>query len=114
MKKLDDQLSSERSAVETLRSKRNAVLKSAIMEQIQIPFIHSRESQRSSSAMEVEEESMEMEVETEVDTPMSQQFSQSQAVVVQNDQEQVDQIDFSSLGKHAVVGFVESFVSCRQ
>lgn len=93
--------------METLRSKRNAVLKSAMMEQIQIPFLHSRDSQRSSSVME---DSMEMEIESdpvnpsdmEVETPMSQRFSQSQAAVVQNDQDQVDKIDFSSLGKKAV------------
>ena len=41
-------------------------------------------------------------MELEDETPLSQRFSQSQAAVVQNDQEQVDKIDFSSLGDHAV------------
>lgn len=87
--------------METLRSKRNSVLKSAIMEQIQIPFLNSRDSQRSSSLMETEDESAEMEIESE--TPLSQRFSQSQSIVVQNDQEQVDRIDFSALGNNPVV-----------
>lgn len=51
--------------------------------------------------METEDESAEMEIESE--TPLSQRFSQSQSMVVQNDQEQVDRIDFSSLGNNPVV-----------
>ena len=42
--------------MESLRSKRNAVLKSAILEQVQIPFIHTRSSQQLSGSMEIEEE----------------------------------------------------------
>lgn len=88
--------------MESLRSKRNAVLKSAILEQVQIPFIHTRSSQQSSGSMEIEEEeSMEMEIESDI--PQSQQFSQSQAFTVQQDQEQIDRIDFSLLGSNAIV-----------
>lgn len=86
--------------METLRSKRNAVLKSAIMEQVQIPLLSARDSQTS----EVESSQMEVESDHVGSQVLSQQFSQSQAPVVQNDQEQVDRIDFSSLGDHAVVG----------
>ena len=90
--------------MESLRSKRNAVLKSAILEQVQIPFIHTRSSQQSSGSMEIEEEEEEsMEMEIESDIPQSQQFSQSQAFTVQQDQEQIDRIDFSSLGSNAIV-----------
>ena len=78
--------------MESLRSKRNAVLKSAILEQVQIPFIHKRSSQQSSGSMEIES-----------DIPQSQQFSQSQAFTVQQDQEQIDRIDFSLLGSNAIV-----------
>lgn len=85
--------------METLRSKRNAVLKSAIMEQVQIPLLSARDSQS-----EVESSQMEVESDHMGSQTMSQQFSQSQAPAVQNDQEQVDRIDFSSLGDHAVVG----------
>ena len=57
LKKTEDQISSERCAMETLRSKRNAVLKSAMIEQVQIPLLSSRESQVSEgSQMEVENE----------------------------------------------------------
>ena len=48
-----------------------------------------------------EEESMEMEIESDI--PQSQQFSQSQAFIVQQDQEQIDRIDFSLLGSNAIV-----------
>ena len=89
--------------METLRSKRNAVLKSAILEQVQISFIHKRSSQQSSGSMEIEEEEESMEMEIESDIPQSQQFSQSQAFTVQQDQEQIDRIDFSSLGSNAIV-----------
>ena len=85
--------------METLRSKRNAVLKSAIMEQVQIPLLSARDSQS-----EVESSQMEVESDHMGSQAMSQQFSQSQSPAVQNDQEQVDRIDFSSLGDHAVVG----------
>ena len=108
LKKTEDQISSERCAMETLRSKRNAVLKSAMIEQVQIPLLSSRESQVSEgSQMEVENETpMSSQVmasqlsQSQTQTP---QFSQSQAMIVQTDQEQVDRIDFSSLGDHAVV-----------
>ena len=104
--------------MEVLRSKRNAVLRSAMLEQIQIPFLQSSHSSlrlsstsvssvnsASSGAMEIENESFDMEIENEneSETPLSQRFSQSQGVAVQNDQEQVDRIDFSSLGENSVV-----------
>ena len=56
--------------------------------------------------MEIENESFDMEIENEneSETPLSQRFSQSQGVAVQNDQEQIDRIDFSSLGDNCVVG----------
>ena len=106
LKKTEDQISSERCAMETLRSKRNAVLKSAMIEQVQIPLLASRESQVSEgSQMEVENETpMSSQVmASQLSQTQTPQFSQSQAMVVQTDQEQVDRIDFSSLGDHAVV-----------
>ena len=107
--------------MEALRSKRNTVLKSAMLEQIQIPFLQSSNSTLrlsttsvssinsvSSGAMEIENESFDMEIEPEhereSETPLSQRFSQSQGIAVQNDQEQVDRIDFSTLGENAVAG----------
>lgn len=108
LKKTEDQISSERCAMETLRSKRNSVLKSAMIEQVQIPLLPSRESQVSEgSQMEVEPStpvsSQAMVSQLSQSQTMTPQFSQSQAAVVQTDQEQVDRIDFSSLGDHAVV-----------
>ena len=108
LKKTEDQISSERCAMETLRSKRNSVLKSAMIEQVQIPLLSSRESQVSEgSQMEVENEtpmsSQVMVSQLSQSQTLTPQFSQSQAMVVQTDQEQVDRIDFSSLGDHAVV-----------
>lgn len=119
VKRTEDKITSERCAMETLRSKRNAVLKSAMMEQVQLPLqntsssssLVTRDSQTSRSSLSrastmslSEGESSQMEVEesprSSLGTPG---FSQSQALVVQQDQEQVDQIDFSSLGEHATV-----------
>ena len=131
LKKTKDRITSEHCAMETLRSKRNAVLKSAMIEQVQLPLLTSTTSSssshalsrqgsatmaelqsrpsvslsRSSTASLSEGESSQMEVEESPRSSMGTPgFSQSQALVVQHDQEQVDQIDFSSLGEHVIVG----------
>ena len=73
--------------METLRSKRNAVLKSAILEQVQIPFIHKRSSQQSSGSMEIEEEeeeSMEMEVESDINHNNSVKVKHLQSNKIKN------------------------------
>lgn len=125
LKKTKDRITSEHCAMETLRSKRNAVLKSAMIEQVQLPLLTSSSStlsrqgsatmaelqsrssvslSRSSTASLSEGESSQMEVEESPRSSMGTPgFSQSQALVVQHDQEQVDQIDFSSLGEHVIV-----------
>lgn len=118
-------MSSERSACEALRSKRNAVLRSAMMEQVKLPLLNRRESQasrasrasslgsvtRSSTLSGSDADSNAMEVEDEpsqgLTQGLTQHFSQSQAVVVQNDQEEVDRIDFSMLGDVRAVSEME-------
>lgn len=115
-------MSSERSACEALRSKRNAVLRSAMMEQVKLPLLSARESQASvtrsstassdgdSNAMEVEEaplsqgfsqglsQGLTQGLSQGLTQRLTQHFSQSQATAVQSDQEEVERIDFSMLG----------------
>lgn len=73
-----------------------------MMEQVKLPTLNPRDSQSSVASSDRDSNAMEVEGES-LSQPFTQHFSQSQALTVQNDQEEVERIDFSMLGDASAV-----------
>lgn len=84
-----------RSAITILQTKRNAILRSAAMEQIEIPLLQGGESPRESDAAA-------MEVESDVaesSQGFSQQYTQRLEMAIDEDDAMMERIDFSKCSK---------------
>ena len=75
-----------------------------MMEQVKLPTLNPRDSQSSVASSDRDSNAMEVEGES-LSQPFTQHFSQSQALTVQNDQEEVERIDFSMLGDASAVRY---------